>query len=97
MAEITKQDVENTAKLAKLEFTGEEVEIFAGQFNNIVKFVEQIAELDTENVPPTTHAVEKSNVMRADEPKPSMPVSDIESIAPQSAGGNIVVPRVIER
>ncbi len=97
MADITKKDVENTAKLAKLEFTPEETEIFANQFSNIVKFVEQISELDTENVPPTTHAVEKSNVLRSDETKPSMPLSDIEQIAPQSSGGNIVVPRVIER
>lgn len=97
MAEITKQDVEKTARLAKLEFTGEQEEVFASQFSNIVKFVEQIAELDTSDVPPTTHAVEKSNVMRADEVKTSMPMQDIEKIAPQFADGNIVVPRIIER
>ncbi len=96
MARITAEDVDKVARLAKLEFTGEEKEKFAGQFDRIIGFVDQIAKLDTGNVPPTTHAVEKKNVTRADVVAPSMPNSDIEQIAPQFADGSIVVPKVIE-
>lgn len=96
MANITIKDVENTARLAKLEFSGEEKEKFAEQFTNIVKFVEKISELNTDNVPPTTHAVEKQNVLRKDEVLPSLPNEELEKIAPQMIEGSIIVPRVIE-
>lgn len=96
MAEITIGEVEKVAKLAKLDFSGEEKEKFTGQFKKIVGFIEKIGELDTENVEPTTHAVEKKNVLRKDELKPSMPNSEIEGIAPKFMDGSIVVPKIIE-
>lgn len=96
MPEIGLKDVENTAKLAKLEFTGAEQEKFAGQFSKIVKFVEKISELNTDDIPPTTHAVEKRNVIRDDTVKPSMPIDDFEKTAPKAMDRSIVVPRVIE-
>lgn len=96
MAHISIEDVEKVAKLAKLEFTGEEKKKFAEQFTKIIGFVEQIGKLNTDNVPPTTHAVEKKNITRPDEVIPSMPNSDIEKIAPKFSDGNIVVPKIIE-
>ncbi len=96
MANISEEDVEKTAALAKLEFTGEEKKKFVEQFSKIVGFVEKISELDTKNISPMTHAVEKSNVMREDEVKPSMPLEDIEKNAPKYYDGNIVVPKIIE-
>lgn len=96
MANITMEDVEKVAKLAKLEFSGDEKKKFAEQFSRIIGFVDQISKLDTGNVPPTTHAVEKKNVTRPDEVKPSMPNSDIGGIAPKFSDGSIVVPKIIE-
>jgi aspartyl-tRNA(Asn)/glutamyl-tRNA(Gln) amidotransferase subunit C len=96
MAEITIGEVEKVAKLAKLEFSGEEKEKFTGQFKKIIGFIEKISELNTENVQPTTHAVEKKNVLRKDDLKPSMPNSEIGSIAPKFSDGSIVVPKIIE-
>jgi aspartyl-tRNA(Asn)/glutamyl-tRNA(Gln) amidotransferase subunit C len=96
MAKITIQDVEKTASLAKLEFTGEQKEKFAEQFSKIVGFVEKISELDTGNIKPMTHAVEKKNVVRKDEVLPSMPNDDIKGIAPKFSDGNIVVPKIVE-
>lgn len=96
MPNITIEDVDKVAKLAKLEFSGDEKKKFAEQFSKIIGFVDQISKLDTENVPPTTHAVEKKNVTRADEVKPSMPNADIEGIAPKFSDGSIVVPKIIE-
>lgn len=96
MAQITTADVEKVASLAKLEFSKEEMGKFAGQFSRIIGFVEKIGELDTGNMRPMTHAVEKQNVVRKDEVIPSMPNDEIMSIAPKSMDGSIVVPKVIE-
>jgi aspartyl-tRNA(Asn)/glutamyl-tRNA(Gln) amidotransferase subunit C len=96
MPEITLDEVEKTSLLAKLEFTGEEKDSFLEQFSRIVDFVEKISELDTEKVPPMTHAVEKSNTVRDDAVKDSMPVGDISKIAPRFESGSIVVPKIIE-
>ena len=96
MAHSTMEDVEKVAKIAKLEFSGDEKNKFADQVSKIIGFVDQIAGLDTENISPTTHAVEKKNVTRADEVKPSMPNDDIGGIAPKFSDGSIVVPNIIE-
>lgn len=97
MAKISIKDVGNTATLAKLKFSGNETEKFAEQFNKIVGFVEKISELDTDNVKPTTHAVQKKNVVRVDEVKKSFSIDEIEAVAPKMMDNSIVVPRVIER
>ncbi len=97
MARITPEDVRKVASLAKLEFgAGEETE-FAAQFSRILDFVDQIGKLDTENVPPTTHAVEKKNVLRQDETRESLTPEEIGRIAPKFSGGAIIVPKIIER
>lgn len=96
MAEITRKEVEKTAKLAHLSFSDAEIDKFAEQFNQIVGFVEQISELNTENIEPTTHAVAKQNVLRKDEVHESMPLTDIEQNAPRFQDGSYVVPRIIE-
>lgn len=94
---VTLQDVDNTAQLAKLHFSEEEKQKFTEQFNKIVQFVQKIGELDTENVKPTTHAVEKKNVFRDDKVGSSMPIEEFEENAPRYMERSIVVPRVIDR
>ncbi len=96
MSHITIQDVEKTARLAKLQFSEEEKQVFAGSFNKIVGLVEQIAELNTDDVAPTTHAVEKQNVTRPDVVQPSLTIEEIEAVAPQFMENSIVVPKVID-
>ena len=96
MAEISIDEVEKTAKLAMLEFSGEEKKKFTGQFTKIIGFIEKISELNTENIQPTTHAVEKKNVLRKDELQPSMTNDEIGKIAPKFSDGSIVVPKIIE-
>ena len=96
MAHISIQEVEKVASLAKLEFTGEEKEKFAAQFDKIIGFVEKISELDTGSIEPMTHAVEKSNVFREDKVAPSMPNEEIGKIAPKFLDGSIIVPKIIE-
>ena len=55
---VTLKDVEHIAELARLKFSGEELENFTHQLNEILKYVEKLDELDTENVEPLSHPIE---------------------------------------
>ncbi|MCX7882671.1 MAG: Asp-tRNA(Asn)/Glu-tRNA(Gln) amidotransferase subunit GatC [Brevinematales bacterium] len=94
MAEITLSEVEKVARLAKLSFSDEEKEVFLSQFSKIVHFVEKIGELKTDEVSPTTHAVEKWNVVRQDKEESSLSNEEIRQLAPRFDEGHIIVPKV---
>ncbi|MEA0555973.1 Asp-tRNA(Asn)/Glu-tRNA(Gln) amidotransferase subunit GatC [Lysinibacillus irui] len=66
MAKLTKEEVKHVANLARLAITEEEAEKFAEQLGKITEFAEQLNELDTTNVEPTTHVLPLVNVMRED-------------------------------
>lgn len=91
---ITLSDVEKVATLAKLSFSETEKEVFLQQFSRIVHFVEKIGELDTEQVPPTTHAVEKWNVLRKDREGGVLSHEEMALLAPKFDEGHIIVPKV---
>jgi len=69
---ITKDEVIHVAKLARLKFTDEELEMYSHQLDNIIKYVDKLNELNTDDVEPTAHIVPISNVFREDEVMPSM-------------------------
>ncbi len=66
MAKLTKEEVKHVANLARLAISEEEAEKFAEQLGKITDFAEQLNELDTTNVEPTTHVLPLVNVMRDD-------------------------------
>ena len=66
MAKLIKEEVKHVANLARLAITEEEAEKFAEQLGKITDFAEQLNELDTTNVEPTTHVLPLVNVMRED-------------------------------
>ncbi len=94
---VTKKDVEYIASLARLKFKEEELESFTHQLNDILKYVEKLNELDTENVEPLSHPVEGSNVFRGDELKPSIPTEEALKNAPNSTEEFFKVPKVINQ
>ncbi|MGB7086798.1 MAG: Asp-tRNA(Asn)/Glu-tRNA(Gln) amidotransferase subunit GatC [Phormidesmis sp.] len=59
--------VRKVASLARLELSEAEEQQFTGQLNNILEYVQQLDELNTQDVPPTTRAIEVSNITRPDE------------------------------
>ena len=63
---LDKEQVQRIAHLARLDITSAEEEQFSGQLSSILDYFEQLSELDTENVPPTTRAIELSNITRQD-------------------------------
>jgi len=66
---ITKEQVLRIAKLSKFELDEKEIEMYQGQLSSILTFVEQLAEVDTENVEPTYQVTGLQTVLRDDEVK----------------------------
>lgn len=93
---ITTKDVEHVANLARLELSDSEKSQFTEQLNAILKYAEKLNSLDTDNVEPTSHVLPITNVMRADEERPSLPIEKVLLNAPDEEDGQIKVPAVLE-
>jgi aspartyl-tRNA(Asn)/glutamyl-tRNA(Gln) amidotransferase subunit C len=93
---ITIKDVEHVAKLARLVLNESEKQQFTGQLNAILKYAEQLEQLNTDDVLPTSHAMPLVNVMRKDEAKPSLPLEKVLLNAPDEEDGQFKVPAVLE-
>ena len=90
---LSRDQVLHVAKLARLELTEEELERFAGELSKVLDHIEKINELgDLADVPPTSHVVNVENALRADEPRPSIPLETALESAPDAALGGFRVP-----
>jgi aspartyl-tRNA(Asn)/glutamyl-tRNA(Gln) amidotransferase subunit C len=90
---LARDQVLHVARLARLELSDEEVERMAGELSKVLDHIEKIAELgDLADVPPTSHVVAVENVLRPDEPRPSLPADAALASAPEAAEGGFRVP-----
>jgi aspartyl-tRNA(Asn)/glutamyl-tRNA(Gln) amidotransferase subunit C len=90
---LGRDQVLHVARLARLELTDAEVERMAGELSKVLDHIEKIAELgDLADVPPTSHVVAVENVLRPDEPRPSLPAEAALASAPEAAEGGFRVP-----
>lgn len=94
---IDKEEVRYIAHLARLNLTDEEEEKFTRQLGEILAYMDKLRELDTRDVPPTSHVLPTKNVFREDGRKSSLPKEDVLSNAPQQKYGQFQVPRVIKQ
>ena len=96
---VTRENIEHIAKLARLDFSGEEYDKLTSDMNNVLGYIDQLKELDVSNVEPLENineSVEK-NVFREDKSAPSLSEAEALKNAPKSADGYFLVPKVIER
>ncbi|GMU95611.1 MULTISPECIES: Asp-tRNA(Asn)/Glu-tRNA(Gln) amidotransferase subunit GatC [Ignavibacterium] len=93
---VTKSEVEKIAELAKLKFSDLELENFTHQMNEILKYMEKLNELNTDNVEPLAHPVEGKNVFRDDVLKPSINTKDALKNSPITDEKYFKVPKVIQ-
>jgi aspartyl-tRNA(Asn)/glutamyl-tRNA(Gln) amidotransferase subunit C len=93
---IDKKEVEHVARLARLTYTPEEIELFTHQLNAILNYFEQLKELDTTGIEPTSHAIPLSNVFKEDKVKDSLTVDATLSNAPDKKKDSFRVPKIIE-
>jgi aspartyl-tRNA(Asn)/glutamyl-tRNA(Gln) amidotransferase subunit C len=70
---IDRDQVVHVARLARLKLGEDELERMSAELSGILEHVERISELDLEGVEPTTHVIGLVNVLRPDEPRPSLP------------------------
>jgi aspartyl-tRNA(Asn)/glutamyl-tRNA(Gln) amidotransferase subunit C len=94
--QISKQEVEHVAQLARLEITEAEKEAFSKQLSSILTYVEKLKALNTEGVEPTATVLEQTNVFREDKSRPSLPVEKAMVNAPESEAGYFLVPKILE-
>ena len=89
---IDRAQVLHVARLARLRLTEDEVQNMTGELSSILDHIEKIGELDLDDVAPTSHVIELENVLRADEPRPSLPRETALAEAPDSDGVGFRVP-----
>lgn len=94
--DISREQVEHVAKLARLAVTDEEKGVFARQLSSILTYVETLNRLDTSTVEPTSHVLPIQNVFREDEVRPSLSREQAFANAPDTDGGCFRVPKIIE-
>ncbi|MFM5981960.1 MAG: Asp-tRNA(Asn)/Glu-tRNA(Gln) amidotransferase subunit GatC [Sphaerospermopsis kisseleviana] len=92
---IDREQVHKVANLARLELTPEEEEKFTTQLSDILEYIEQLSELDVADVPPTTRAIDVSNITREDKLQPYPDREAILSSAPEQEGDFFKVPKIL--
>jgi aspartyl-tRNA(Asn)/glutamyl-tRNA(Gln) amidotransferase subunit C len=92
---ITIKEVESVALLARLDLSREELVSMTDQLDNILSYVEKLKEVDSENVPATSHVFAINNAFREDLPIQSLPREEILRNAPEQNGEMFKVPKII--
>lgn len=89
------EEVKKVANLARLQLTSEEEQEFTTQLNSILDYFEQLSELDTDKVAPTSRAINLNNIMRSDELEPFANRDEILACAPETDGEFFKVPKIL--
>jgi aspartyl-tRNA(Asn)/glutamyl-tRNA(Gln) amidotransferase subunit C len=94
---FTSDDLTRLARLARIELTDDERALFVRQLASILSYAEQIGEVDTEGVPPTSHPLGTAAPMRRDIAHPGLIRDEVLEQAPEADAhaGLFKVPRVL--
>lgn len=92
---ITEDDVRHVARLARLDVTDDEVELFTGQLEAVLEHAQDVEALDVDGVPPTAHPLPLKNVFRDDVARPSLDRDEVLAMAPAAEHGRFRVPRIL--
>jgi aspartyl-tRNA(Asn)/glutamyl-tRNA(Gln) amidotransferase subunit C len=95
MSAITRDDVAHLARLARIAMTDGELDRLAGELDVILDAVARVQQVAAADIPPTSHAVPLTNVLRADEPVVSLRADDALAGAPDAEGGRFRVPQIL--
>lgn len=92
---ITRDDVAHVARLARLDLTEDELARFTEQLGDVLEHAAGVAALDTAGVDPTAHPLPLVNVLRPDEPRPSLDRAEVLAMAPAAEDNRFRVPRIL--
>jgi aspartyl-tRNA(Asn)/glutamyl-tRNA(Gln) amidotransferase subunit C len=96
MAKTSDLDVAYVARLARLNLTDEETELFQKQLGGVLKHAEKLREVDVSNVEAAAHALPIFNVFREDAARDWFTAQQALSNAPRQANGLFIVTKVVE-
>ncbi len=96
MSKISKEQIKHVAALARLEISEDNLDKYAQEVGTLIELAEELNEVDTTNVKPTTHMLQTKNVMREDEAKKWTTREDILKNAPDHKDGLFRVPSILE-
>jgi len=96
MAEKSELDVGYVAKLARLNLTEQETQLFQKQLGDVLQYAAKLAAVDVSHVEAAAHAVPIFNVFREDEPRDWFTAEEALSNAPQKANQLFIVTKVVE-
>jgi len=88
-------DLAHLAKLARIDFSQEELDTLRPQLLAILEYVARIGEVATPDVEPMSHVFKLENVVRSDEVTPGLSTEDALSGAPEQRAGRFAVPRIL--
>lgn len=89
---IDRDEILHVARLARLALAEDEVEPMARELSAVLDHIAKIGELDLADVAPTSHVVEVTGALRADEPRPCLPREVALSQAPAVSEEGFLVP-----
>jgi aspartyl-tRNA(Asn)/glutamyl-tRNA(Gln) amidotransferase subunit C len=95
MPGITREEVAHLGRLSRLELKDEELDHFAEQLDAIIGAVARVSEVAGEDVPPTSHPLPLTNVMRPDTVRPSLTAEQALSGAPAQEQQRFKVPQIL--
>jgi aspartyl-tRNA(Asn)/glutamyl-tRNA(Gln) amidotransferase subunit C len=96
MARTSDLDVAYVARLARINLTEAEAEVFQKQLDDVLRYVEKLRQADVTHVEPAAHVLPIFNVFREDAPRGWFTTEQALSNAPRKANGLIIVPKVVE-
>jgi aspartyl-tRNA(Asn)/glutamyl-tRNA(Gln) amidotransferase subunit C len=92
---LTRDDAAYVARLARIDLTDAELDLYAVQLAAVIGHAAEIASLDTEGVEPTAHPLPLRNVTRADEVVPCLDRAEVLAQAPAVEDGRFRVPPIL--
>lgn len=95
MTQISRDDVLALARLSSLQLTDDETDALTNDLGNIIEYVQQLDELDTNGVEPTYQVTGLQNVWRQDEVSPGIEAAKLINLAPDTKDNQIKVPKVL--
>jgi aspartyl-tRNA(Asn)/glutamyl-tRNA(Gln) amidotransferase subunit C len=96
MSEAADLDVAYVAKLARLDLTADETELFQRQLGDVLKYVQKLSEVDLTKLDASTEPGSIVDVFRADEPRDYFSADEALANAPRQRDGLFIVPKVLE-
>ena len=94
---LTPDEVRKVGTLSRLALTDDEIARLTPQLNDLLDQFGRLQQLDTTDVPPTSHAVPVTALLRDDEVRPSLPRQEVLAMGPQvdDVLGGFIVPQVL--